>query len=336
MTQQAVPQDQAAIYKRLLASSLSTSERVRVARTLTRLEAAHRQELHNARRASNEAVSQMHRCSSEAALSQSTAAAGEAKLLCMHEEMRGRLTRLELQLTDSAAQLEQASERALTAEQQCTTTEQVLTRELRMLETSLHQKSAVLAQERKTGVANSGKLGELQAQLSRGGALLSEQQQHISDLRKRLGQQQRRALKLQAASTTAEAAQTCWTHERSQLQANLAEANAARQHAEQHAELLVAREAAMAKEAKQEREMAAEVLQRTREVHAREVASLENRMYHLAELVTRLEGDNSVVSLRNGGGSTVAEYIRSLSMRIQRRSKSISVGATCRQSEDRL
>ena len=122
--------DQQAVYQRLLASSLSVSERARVSRTLARLEGCHRNELTSARRASNEALAQLQDVQRESELATHTHAAHEAKYRAQIEELRGQASRLELQLSTCETQRDTALARAYLAEAQLLASETALVSEV--------------------------------------------------------------------------------------------------------------------------------------------------------------------------------------------------------------
>jgi len=304
---------------KLLEKSLSASERARASRALARIEACHRDELSKARSASTEAKKLIQRYSYQAALDQHVAAAGEAKRSCELERVKAELRVTQLLLTQRTDEKNASITASLAAAAETAATRSILCNELWLVDELRANATRLI--ERLTAEARlkEDELASLRQQCARSEATLIEQQQHITQLRKQLGREQQRNRRQVEAQHTLEASQRSDGAERSRLADACAAMRERLERAEQAARFAAAREEAMLYEAATERDAVMHTLHRCRKQHAAEMAEAAANSALLADLVERLCADTSVVSLRNGGGCTLSEYVQQLRMRLQRR-----------------
>lgn len=311
------------IHKRLLAHVPHT-ERVRFARTLAALEAHHRNILHSAVMAGEEAAQQLAISKTEAALASHAAAASDAKHRCTIEELRSAVVQLELQISlesHRAAEAEQGREAALGRAQ---ISERVLAAELRAAEVGYVEVSGLLREVYRTAAVKGEHLSAVQQQSSRSTELLVQLHEQSLLLQKRLSQQVRRTAKLQDLQHTSDTAARSGQLERSKLAAAAAVAEEAASSARVRAEWLEAQLEAAGIEASQEREASERALAGGLAAHQAEVGSLRLQVASLAALVSCLLSDKTKVQLRSGGGSTVGAYVQALQRRLERRGAAAS------------
>jgi hypothetical protein len=303
-------------YRKLLTSKMGIKERGNLSRALTRLEAAHHEELHAARTTSAEALVAMRRFGYDSALTQRTAAAAQAKHACVLEDLRSRLARADRLLaeqTDAATSASrEADEHAARADVNAAT----LFAEIRRLEVNKGLVGEMLADERKSSGYMEHEGGLLRLQTRRAAALLLEHTRQLESLRKKLAVAQRRVEKL----SELQQASYAWTIERTRLREQLAAQERATEAALSSVKSAEARAEQAAQEVAQERSAARASVSHARMTQAEAEAAMREELLTLREAWARLlNHPTAIVSLGAGAGVTLAEFATNIRQRVGRR-----------------
>lgn len=303
-------------YRNLLASKMGVKERGNLSRALTRLEAAHHQELHTARTTSAEALVAMRRFGFENELTQRTAAAAQAKHVCALEDLRSRLARTERLLAEQAELAASASREADEQAARANVNGATLCTELRRLEVGKGSVGEMLADERKSSGYIEHEGGLLRLQTRRAGALLLEQTKQLEALRKKLSVAQRRVRKLDELQQ----ASSAWAIEQARLRELLSAQERATEAALGSVKASEARAEQAAREAVQERSAARACISHAQMAQAEAEAAMREELLTLREAWARLlSHPTAVVSLGAGAGVTLAEFATNIRQRVGKR-----------------
>lgn len=305
------------IHQRLLALARQ-SELQRFTRTLAALEALHTNELHEQTRTAQSATLQSDAAVAESAALRHSAGAKEAKLACQIAALQSEAERRERLLADREAECEDATLRAVNAEQRARVSEAALTIELRRVESAHVEGARLLREFARAHEVKTQHLGNLQEQTARSTSLLVAMQEAATKMQKKLATQQRRSMRLQESQHVLDATQRTWSSERKQLVEAAETAGQAAREATARQHRLEEAQAALVREVEAEREHSLHTLRHHREVAASKEASLRGELRGLQVLYEALLTDSTRVTLKNGGGMAVKEYVRALAERQQR------------------